>query len=129
MGIVAPAGPVPTMPGITSRALAGLPNFATTSLTISQLRGVAKACSSSDAACSSCGRYLRKAVTSGMMPRLVAQACQSSGSTSRLRWMKRLASALESLKVTALSSRRLPAAMMHQPSGSSYSPTLRSRMS
>ena len=36
------AGPVPTMPGITSRALAGLPNFATTSLTISQLLGVAK---------------------------------------------------------------------------------------
>ena len=67
--------------------------------------------------------------TSGAIPFAAPQAHQSLASTRISRWTKRLASGVGMRWTMPRSFSRLLQAMIEAPSGSSYSPHLRSRLS
>ena len=80
-------------------------------------------------ACNSSGRIDTKKRTSGAMPFAAPQAHQSAASTRISRWTKREASGVGMRWTTPRSPSRLPQAISAAPSGSSYSPHLRSSTS
>ena len=114
-----------------SRSAAGAQSRYRTFEAISQERGVGHAFTSDVASASwrSAGLKRRKAMISGRIPALTAHLHQSMKSGSRSRWTKRLRSGLGIEKCTPRSEAGLPAAITTQPSGSRYSPSLRSSTS
>src|SRR5208337_175591 len=98
---------------------------------ISQERGVGQALASEvvSAACRRSGLKRRKAMISGRTPALTAHLHQSLRSASSSRWTKRFLRGRGIAKCTPRSDAGLPAAMTTHPSGSTYSPSLRSRTS
>ena len=80
-------------------------------------------------ACNSSGRIDTKKGTSGAIPFAAPQEHQSVASTRISRWTKREASGVGMRWTTPRSPSRLPQAISAAPSGSSYSPHLRSSTS
>ena len=123
------ATPVPTVPANISCSTEASGPMSRMRETNSQERGEGNALASRSKALSSCGRKRINAMTSGRMPVLMAHSDHSCASTSKSKWTKRFRKGVGIRVVCARSASRLPAARMTQPSGSVYSPSLRSRTS